>query len=182
MKAISQIEERLIRLSVDEQLQLISRMAQRLRDHLYNPTQLDVPLGAMTADEDGQRELRQVEPGASATQPSGWGDKLTRYREIAQSIVQLYASWSPRNDDSRKVVIDAERDHYLLMNVEWKEDQRVYHTVIHFDIINDKFWIQDDRTNRSVAQALLEAGVPREDIVLAFHPPEVRQYTDFAAA
>jgi hypothetical protein len=48
--------------------------------------------------------------------------------------------------------------------------------------INGKIWIQDDRTNRPVADALLEAGVPHEDIVLAFHPPEVRQYTDFAAA
>lgn len=28
----------------------------------------------------------------------------------------------------------------------------------------------------------LEAGVPKEDIVLAFHQPELRQYTEFAAA
>jgi hypothetical protein len=29
---------------------------------------------------------------------------------------------------------------------------------------------------------LLEAGVPKEDIVLAFHEPEMRQYTEFAVA
>ncbi|WP_445305151.1 MULTISPECIES: element excision factor XisI family protein [unclassified Microcoleus] len=28
----------------------------------------------------------------------------------------------------------------------------------------------------------MKAGVPKEDIVLAFHEPEVRQYTDFAVA
>jgi hypothetical protein len=27
---------------------------------------------------------------------------------------------------------------------------------------------------------LLAAGVPKSDIVLAFHPPEIRQHTDFA--
>ncbi|HEY9609858.1 element excision factor XisH family protein [Allocoleopsis sp.] len=32
----------------------------------------------------------------------------------------------------------------------------------------------------SVAEALLEAGIPREAIVLGFHPVELRQYTDFA--
>jgi hypothetical protein len=29
---------------------------------------------------------------------------------------------------------------------------------------------------------LLEAGVPKEDIVLGFRPAEVREYTGFAAA
>lgn len=36
--------------------------------------------------------------------------------------------------------------------------------------------------NRPVAEELLEAGVPKEDIILGFHPPEVRQYTDFSVA
>jgi len=54
--------------------------------------------------------------------------------------------------------------------------------VIHLDIINGKIWIQHDSTDWPVADALLEAGVPKEDIVLGFHPAEVRQYTDFAVA
>lgn len=32
-----------------------------------------------------------------------------------------------------------------------------------------------------MATELLQAGVPREDIVLAFHPPRLRQFTEFAA-
>ncbi|MCC5643739.1 XisI protein [Nostoc sp. CHAB 5824] len=50
------------------------------------------------------------------------------------------------------------------------------------DIINDKVWIQYDGTSLPVAEALLEAGILREDIVLGFHPPELRQYTDFAVS
>ncbi|MEH2148552.1 element excision factor XisI family protein [Nostoc sp.] len=58
--------------------------------------------------------------------------------------------------------------------------RRVHGSVVHIDIINDKVWIQYDGTSQPVAEALLEAGILREDIVLGFHPAELRQYTDFA--
>ena len=35
-------------------------------------------------------------------------------------------------------------------------------------------------TNRPVAEELVAAGLPREAIVLAFHPPFVRPHTGFA--
>jgi hypothetical protein len=110
-------------------------------------------------------------------------DKLNRYREILRHVVQEYASWFPENADIQtEVVIDSERDHYEVLQVGWKDDRRVHYSSIHLDIIDGKVWIQEDRTDRPVADALLEAGVPQEDIVLGFHPPEVRQFTDFAAA
>ena len=34
----------------------------------------------------------------------------------------------------------------------------------------------------TLAEELLRAGIPREDIVLAFHPPEMRRLTEFAVA
>lgn len=109
-------------------------------------------------------------------------DKLNRYREILTHIVQKYASWFPRNPEIRtEIIINPENDHYEVLRVGWEDDYRVHGSVIHLDIINGKVWIQDDRTNRPVADALLEAGVPHEDIVLGFHPPEVRQHTEFAA-
>ena len=39
---------------------------------------------------------------------------------------------------------------------------------IHLEIINDKIWIKNDDTERGVATDLLEAGVPKEQIVLGF--------------
>ncbi len=41
-------------------------------------------------------------------------------------------------------------------------------------------WIQHDGTNRPVAEELMAAGIPREDIVLGFHPADVRPLTGFA--
>lgn len=37
-------------------------------------------------------------------------------------------------------------------------------------------------TEEGIANELLRKGVPKEDIVLAFHPPDVRKYTEFATA
>ena len=110
-------------------------------------------------------------------------DKLKRYRAIAARIINEYASYKPAHGEiETEAVIDTERDHYQVMNVGWQGESRVHGCVIHLDIINGKFWIQHDGTNWPVADALLEASVPKEDIVLAFYPADVRPDTEFAVA
>ena len=52
--------------------------------------------------------------------------------------------------------------------------------VVHIDIKDGKVWLQYDGTSQPVADELIAAGVPQEDIVLAFHPAEVRPLTGFA--
>jgi XisI protein len=58
------------------------------------------------------------------------------------------------------------------MHVGWDGVRRVHGCVVHIDIIDAKVWIQYDGTSSPVADALLAAGIPREAIVLGFHPPE----------
>lgn len=48
--------------------------------------------------------------------------------------------------------------------------------------IYEKIWIQHDGTEDGVANDLVKAGVPRDQIVLAFKSPDLRQHTDFAVA
>ena len=48
-------------------------------------------------------------------------------------------------------------------------------------IVRGKIWVEVDETEEGIATQFLRAGVPREDIVLAFHPPELRHLTEFAA-
>jgi len=110
-------------------------------------------------------------------------DKLTRYREVVRQIINQYAGYKPAHGNIKtEAVIDAENDHYEVMHVGWQEQRRIHGCVIHLDIIDDKIWIQHDGTNWPVADALIEAGVPKEDIVLGFHPEDVRPLTGFAAA
>ena len=56
------------------------------------------------------------------------------------------------------------------MLVGWEGIRRVHGCLIHVDIIDRKIWIQRDGTERGVARDLIDAGVPREQIVLAFQP------------
>jgi hypothetical protein len=60
---------------------------------------------------------------------------------------------------------------------------RFYFLVLmHFDLKGDKIWIQADGTDLILAEPLVEKGVPKEDIVLAFHAPYRRPYTGCAEA
>lgn len=109
------------------------------------------------------------------------GDKLTTYREQIEDILREYASHAYAHGDvQREVVIDPAHDHYELISVGWIGAERVHGCVLHVDIKNGKIWIQLDGTEEGVANRLVEAGVPKEDIVLGFHSPFKRQFTGFA--
>ena len=108
-------------------------------------------------------------------------DRIDQYREIVRNLVEEYASYKPSHGQiDTEAIMDRERDHYEVMHVGWDGVRRVHGSVVHLDIINGKIWIQYDGTTRPVADELLAAGVPREDIVLGFHPEHVRRMTDFA--
>lgn len=77
-------------------------------------------------------------------------------------------------------MIDSEKDHYEVMHVGCDGIRRVHSSVVHIDIIRGKIGIQYDGTNRPIAEKLLDAGIPRDAIVLGFHSEHVRKYTDFA--
>jgi hypothetical protein len=109
-------------------------------------------------------------------------DRVERYRVIVRGLIEEYASYRPSHGRiETEAIVDPEHDHYEVMHVGWDSVRRVHGCVIHLDIRDGKVWIQYDGTNRPVADELLAAGIPREDIVLGFHPPKVRPLTDFAA-
>src|SRR5262245_28400929 len=108
-------------------------------------------------------------------------DKLERYRDIVRRLIEEYASYRPAHGRiETEAVVDRERDHYEVMHVGWDGVRRVHGAVVHIDITGGKVWIQYDGTSRPVAEELVAAGIPREDIVLAFHPADVRPHTKYA--
>lgn len=108
-------------------------------------------------------------------------DKLTHYRQCIQEILQKYGSIKPSYGDvEMELVIDAAHDHYQLLTIGWNKHERIHGTLLHIDIRDGKIWIQYDGTEEGIANRFVEQGVPKSDIVLAFHPPYKRPYTDFA--
>ncbi|NJL56809.1 XisI protein [bacterium] len=80
------------------------------------------------------------------------------------------------------LILDEAKSHYIWMNLGWQNGERVTGMTVYVRIRDGKFWIEEDWTEDGIATDLVRAGVPREDIVLAFHEPKMRQYTDFAVA
>ena len=110
-------------------------------------------------------------------------DRIEEYRRILVRLLSEYAAFKPSFGEVEvETVLDEAKDHYEISYVGWIRDQRVHGPVLHVDIRRGKIWIQHDGTEDGIAAALVEAGVPRDHIVLAFHPPNERRYTGFAIA
>jgi hypothetical protein len=106
---------------------------------------------------------------------------VTRYRELVEGIIEEYASYKPSYGDiENETIFVPSKGHYELMTVGWHGQHRVHGCILHVDIKGGKIWIQHDGTEEGIANRLVAAGVPREDIVLAFHSPFKRRFTDFA--
>ena len=110
-------------------------------------------------------------------------DNLNKYREIITQVLAEYAKLPYAYGDlERRFVISEDHNTYLLLTLGWQQDQRVHGCLIHVEIKNHKIWIQRDGTEDGITDELVAAGIPKKEIVLAFHPPEVRQYTEFAVS
>jgi hypothetical protein len=110
-------------------------------------------------------------------------DKLENYRQIIQKILGRHAELAPSHGNIQTFPIyDSKQNHYLLMDIGWDKTGRVSSVVFHLHLQNGKIWIEWDGTRPGIVQELLDAGVPKEDIVLAFYRPERRKLTEFAVA
>ena len=110
-------------------------------------------------------------------------DKLTMYRDLIQEIFVEYSRYKYSHGDiERELIVDAQRNHFELISVGWDRGLRVHGVVLHVDIRNGKIWVQHDGTEEGIANRLVELGVPKKDIVLAWQLPAMRAETEFAVA
>jgi hypothetical protein len=110
-------------------------------------------------------------------------DTLNGYRNIVENTLLEYTRIPyAYGEIQTEAVFDRTHDRYALINVGWDQDSRVHGSLVHIDIINGKIWIQRDGTEQGVAPDWVRAGIPKESIVLAFRPPEVRKHTEYAVA
>ena len=108
-------------------------------------------------------------------------DKLELYRSIVTEILTKYSQYKPSYGQVEiEQIFDRDRDRYQLLAIGWNQQKRIYGTTIHLDIQDEKIWIQQNTTEFDLASDLVEMGVPKQDIVIGFHTPKMRQLTDFA--
>jgi hypothetical protein len=110
-------------------------------------------------------------------------DKLDEYRQCIQTLLKNYAAIPISNGEiETQTVFDREQDHYQIMNVGWDGDRRVHGCVMHLDIKDGKVWVQHNATELQIAQELAAMRIPKQDIVLGFQAPYMREYTEFGVA
>jgi hypothetical protein len=110
-------------------------------------------------------------------------DTLDQWRELLEKILQDHANLPYRYGNVLTyVIVSRERNHYLLMHEGWEDQRRVHGCIVHVEVRQDKLWIHYDGIENSITSELVAAGIPKDHIVLAFHPPSVREYTGYALA
>lgn len=107
---------------------------------------------------------------------------INKYQKIIKKIYQEYANFLEDSQVKIELIFAQENHHYLLIETGWQNDYRIYGTLLHLDIINNKIWIQHDGTEEGIADELMKEGISKKDIVLAFKPPEIRPLTGFAVS
>lgn len=110
-------------------------------------------------------------------------DTNLKYQTLIKDLLLQHAAIKPANGqiDSR-VAFDDKYGNYVLIDVGWNKQKYVHGSILHLELVNDKIWIHYDGTEEGIATELVEAGVPKKDIILGFQPPKERPYTGFAVA
>jgi XisI protein len=108
-------------------------------------------------------------------------DKVNKYRKIIRQTLlpfkNVHYAGSP--DLKNEVILDGENDHYLVVTIGWDGETPVRDCIFHIDIIRGKIWIQEDNSDVEIASQLLDAGIPKSDIILGFQSPTMRQFSSF---
>lgn len=109
--------------------------------------------------------------------------KINEYRHYIREILTEHSHHKPAYGEvDIETIFDIENDRYQVVSAGWNKHCRVYGCLIHIDLKNDKIWIQYDGTEIGIANELVERGVSKQDIVLAYHAPYLRHLTDFAVS
>lgn len=110
--------------------------------------------------------------------------KSINYKNVVKSIIEEIGAMSGSNSEiATQIVTDDIHGHYILFSTGWQNKGRIYGPFVHIDVTEDgKVWLQHDGTNLVIADLLEERGIPKEDIVLAFHAPQRRALTGYAVS
>lgn len=111
-------------------------------------------------------------------------DKVNIFQKAIIDVLNEYQSQFKvtSQDIKNEVIIDKVNQHYQFLWTGWRADNHIFTVVFHIDIIEDKVWIQKDNSEIGFATLLVEKGVSKKDIVLAYFPKAHRELTEYAVA
>ena len=110
--------------------------------------------------------------------------KLENYQKILTELVENFAKnpFSIQKNLENQALIDTKHNHYQVVTLGWDKNSFVYSPILHFDIKDEKIWIQQNWTDVMVDNELIKMGVDKNDIVLGFLPVYAREYSGLTVA
>ncbi len=109
--------------------------------------------------------------------------KLNHYRQLLQQIVERHAAMPAEPEDLESFPIcDTTHDHYLLMDVGGGGRGRTGYVVFHLRLCDGKVRVERDGIEYGIAQDLIEAGIPPEDIVMSYYHQTSQPLAELMAA
>jgi len=118
-------------------------------------------------------------------------DRLDQYREILYKILSQYIPLMSKpaleaslagHGITSSIIVSDDRNHFMVINEGWEGKRRIHSLIFHAEFREGKLWIHHDGIDRGITEELVVAGIPKDHIVLAFHPPHIRQHTGYALA
>jgi hypothetical protein len=111
-------------------------------------------------------------------------DKISKYQQVIIDLLnELSAYGNPQNGLENQVITDLTHNQFQFVITGWQDGKDFVHVIgLHMDIKDGKVRIWKNNLDIRLSDELIERGIPKSDIVLAFHAPELRPFTGFAVA
>ncbi len=106
--------------------------------------------------------------------------------DLRGAIARVFRSWEEYPSAISKFrivgVTDMVHDHYILTHVDFDGERYKSHLLAHLEIRDGKIWVLTDNTEEGIATELVAEGIPKDQIVLGYYSPEMREMGEFAVA
>jgi XisI protein len=112
-------------------------------------------------------------------------DRVNQYRQAIQTFLHDYVTSrlaQSGQDTKIEAIFDTDNDRYLVLDIGWDGSRRIHNCIFHFDIKDGKIWIQENNTDIEVDEELEAMGITKTELVIGFHHPSMREYSDYAVA
>jgi XisI protein len=100
---------------------------------------------------------------------------MDRINECHQIIYDFLSDFVKEYHKNGQLIFDMNRDRYLVMHNEWRDEDRIYGCAMQLDIIEGQIWIQHNSTEIYIDRELIQRGVLPQDIILGFRSPSIRK-------
>ncbi len=113
--------------------------------------------------------------------------KITKHQKVLSEYITELAD-ERNNGIGRKLthqaIIDTKNNHFQLVKLGWRKDRYIYKVLMHLDISPEtgNIWVQQNNTEILIDRDLAKYDIPQKHFVAGFHPPSMREDTEFAVA